>query len=151
MFPINTTYFELPKILLFGVRVVTCLVLQQPIVYIAESAIISGITGTSFDGAENTAAIASGISLINVAAGSSILLRVGKDSPPPIQIEQYSWYKWFFARILCYLWRKESSWSYMSCRSLLRWYFCVCCKRCNCISKYISSAKKLLYYKCRYI
>ncbi|KAH0712136.1 hypothetical protein KY289_008095 [Solanum tuberosum] len=31
--------------------------------------------GTSFDGAENTVAIASGISLINVAAGSSILLR----------------------------------------------------------------------------
>ncbi|CAN4111360.1 unnamed protein product [Withania somnifera] len=61
-----------------------------PAVYVAESAISSGTAGTSSDGAENTAAVAAGIGLIAVAAASSILLQVGKNSPPPVQTAEYS-------------------------------------------------------------
>lgn len=64
--------------------------MQQPAVYVAESAISSGTAGTSSDGAENTKAISAGIALISVAAASSILLQVGKNSPPPIQTVEYS-------------------------------------------------------------
>ncbi|XP_060218287.1 protein MAINTENANCE OF PSII UNDER HIGH LIGHT 1 [Lycium barbarum] len=62
----------------------------EPAVYVAESAISSGTSGTSSDGAENTAAIAGGLGLIAVAAASSILLQVGKNSPPPVQTIEYS-------------------------------------------------------------
>ncbi|XP_059312343.1 protein MAINTENANCE OF PSII UNDER HIGH LIGHT 1 [Lycium ferocissimum] len=62
----------------------------EPAVYVAESAISSGTSGTSSDGAENTAAIAGGLGLIAVAAASSILLQVGKNSPPPGQTIEYS-------------------------------------------------------------
>ena len=51
-------------------------------VYVAESAISSGTSGTSADGAENTAAIAAGLVLITVAAASSILIQVNKSQPP---------------------------------------------------------------------
>ncbi|NP_001234524.1 PSII-associated proline-rich protein [Solanum lycopersicum] len=61
----------------------------EPAVYVAESAISSGTAGTSSDGAENTKAISAGIALISVAAASSILLQVGKNSPPPIQTVEY--------------------------------------------------------------
>lgn len=67
-----------------------CLISQQPAVYVAESAISSGAAGTSSDGAENTVAVVAGIGLIAVAAASSILLQVGKNSPPPIQTVEYS-------------------------------------------------------------
>ncbi|KAJ1432604.1 hypothetical protein SESBI_06570 [Sesbania bispinosa] len=56
---------------------------------VAESAISSGTAGSSSDGAENTAAIAAGIALISIAAASSILLQVGKNSPQ-IQPATYS-------------------------------------------------------------
>ncbi|KAL5720466.1 3'-5' DNA helicase [Ranunculus cassubicifolius] len=59
----------------------------EPQVYIAESLISSGTAGTSKDGAENTAAIAAGLGLISIAAASSILLQVGKNSPP---VQAYS-------------------------------------------------------------
>ncbi|QHN97585.1 uncharacterized protein DS421_18g628610 [Arachis hypogaea] len=49
-----------------------------------------GNAGSSSDGAENTAAIAAGLALISVAAASSILLQVGKNSPPQVQTLQYS-------------------------------------------------------------
>ncbi|XP_058089891.1 protein MAINTENANCE OF PSII UNDER HIGH LIGHT 1 [Magnolia sinica] len=62
----------------------------EPAVYIAESAISSGNAGTSSEGAENTAAIAAGLGLISLAAASSILLQVGKNSPPQIQTLEYS-------------------------------------------------------------
>ncbi|KAL1300678.1 uncharacterized protein LOC107613902 [Arachis ipaensis] len=62
----------------------------EPAVYVAESAISSGNAGSSSDGAENTAAIAAGLALISVAAASSILLQVGKNSPPQVQTLQYS-------------------------------------------------------------
>ncbi|MED6205805.1 3'-5' DNA helicase [Stylosanthes scabra] len=62
----------------------------EPAVYVAESAISSGNAGSSSDGAENTAAIAAGIALISVAAASSILLQVGKNSPPQVQTLEYS-------------------------------------------------------------
>ncbi|KAF3664119.1 putative protein RADIALIS-like 1-like isoform X2 [Capsicum annuum] len=62
----------------------------EPAVYVAESAISSGAAGTSSDGAENTVAVVAGIGLIAVAAASSILLQVGKNSPPPIQTVEYS-------------------------------------------------------------
>ncbi|KAG5626446.1 hypothetical protein H5410_011664 [Solanum commersonii] len=62
----------------------------EPAVYVAESAISSGTAGTSSDGAENTVAISAGIALISVAAASSILLQVGKNSPPPVQTVEYS-------------------------------------------------------------
>lgn len=51
-------------------------------VYVAESSISSGSAGTSSDGAENTAALAAGLALISIAAASSILIQVGKNSPP---------------------------------------------------------------------
>ncbi|KFK25094.1 hypothetical protein AALP_AA8G065700 [Arabis alpina] len=53
----------------------------EPAVYVAESAISSGTAGSSSDGAENTAAIVAGVALVSLAAASSILLQVGKDSP----------------------------------------------------------------------
>ncbi|XP_009591249.1 protein MAINTENANCE OF PSII UNDER HIGH LIGHT 1 [Nicotiana tomentosiformis] len=62
----------------------------EPAVYVAESAISSGTAGTASDGAENTAAIAAGIALISIAAASSVLLQVGKNSPPPVQTMEYS-------------------------------------------------------------
>ncbi|PON43130.1 proline-rich family protein [Trema orientale] len=62
----------------------------EPAVYVAESAISSGSAGSSADGAENTAAIAAGVALIAVAATSSILLQVSKNSPPPAQTVEYS-------------------------------------------------------------
>ncbi|XP_016476080.2 protein MAINTENANCE OF PSII UNDER HIGH LIGHT 1 [Nicotiana tabacum] len=62
----------------------------EPAVYVAESGISSGTAGTASDGAENTAAIAAGIALISIAAASSILLQVGKNSPPPVQTMEYS-------------------------------------------------------------
>ncbi|GAV70214.1 hypothetical protein CFOL_v3_13712 [Cephalotus follicularis] len=61
----------------------------EPVVYVAESAISSGSSGTSSDGAENTAAIAAGLALISVAAASSILLQVGKN-PPQAQTVEYN-------------------------------------------------------------
>lgn len=56
----------------------------------AESAISSGAAGSSSDGAENTAAIYAGIALVSVAAASSILLQVGKNSPPRVQAVEYN-------------------------------------------------------------
>lgn len=62
----------------------------EPAVYVAESAISSGTSGSSSDGAQNTAAIAGGLALISIAAASSILLQVGKNSPPQVQKVEYS-------------------------------------------------------------
>ncbi|KAF7836249.1 protein MAINTENANCE OF PSII UNDER HIGH LIGHT 1-like [Senna tora] len=62
----------------------------EPAVYVAESVISSGSAGSSSDGAENTAAIAAGLALISVAAASSILLQVGKNSPQEVQTVEYS-------------------------------------------------------------
>ncbi|XP_015876042.2 protein MAINTENANCE OF PSII UNDER HIGH LIGHT 1 [Ziziphus jujuba] len=62
----------------------------EPAVYVAESAISSGAAGSSSDGAENTAAIYAGIALVSVAAASSILLQVGKNSPPRVQAVEYN-------------------------------------------------------------
>lgn len=62
----------------------------EPAVYVAESAISSGNSGTSAEGAENTAAIAAGLAFISIAAASSILLQVGKNAPPPVQTLEYS-------------------------------------------------------------
>lgn len=56
----------------------------------AESALSSGAAGSSADGAENTAAIAAGVALISVAAASSILLQVSKNSPPQVQTVEYN-------------------------------------------------------------
>ncbi|KAB1223168.1 hypothetical protein CJ030_MR2G006083 [Morella rubra] len=53
----------------------------EPVVYVAESAISSGNADSSSNGAENTAAITAGLALIFVAAASSILLQVGKNTP----------------------------------------------------------------------
>lgn len=53
----------------------------QPVVYVAESAISSGNADSSSNGAENTVAITAGLALIFVAAASSILLQVGKNTP----------------------------------------------------------------------
>lgn len=61
----------------------------QPTVYVAESAISSGNAGSSADGAENTAAIATGVALILLAAASSILLQVGKNEPQ-VQTLEYT-------------------------------------------------------------
>uniref|UniRef100_A0A0D9VH32 Proline-rich family protein n=1 Tax=Leersia perrieri TaxID=77586 RepID=A0A0D9VH32_9ORYZ len=61
----------------------------EPTVYVAESAISSGAAGAAAEGSENTAAIAGGLALIFVAGVSSILLQVGKNTPPPT-ITQYS-------------------------------------------------------------
>ncbi|GMY19823.1 protein MAINTENANCE OF PSII UNDER HIGH LIGHT 1 [Fagus crenata] len=60
-----------------------------PTVYVGESAISSGNAGKSADGAENTAAIATGLALISIAAASSILLQVDK-KPPQVQTVEYS-------------------------------------------------------------
>ncbi|KAL1196868.1 Protein MAINTENANCE OF PSII UNDER HIGH LIGHT 1 [Cardamine amara subsp. amara] len=62
----------------------------EPAVYVAESAISSGTAGSSSDGAENTAAVIAGIALISIAAASSILLQVGKDSPARPKPVDYS-------------------------------------------------------------
>ncbi|XVF00171.1 hypothetical protein REPUB_Repub03eG0262200 [Reevesia pubescens] len=62
----------------------------EPAVYVAESAISSGSAGSSADGAENTAAIAAGFALIFVAAASSIIFQVGKNSPPVVQTADYT-------------------------------------------------------------
>lgn len=62
----------------------------QPAVYVAESAISSGSAGTSAEGAENTVAIAAGLAFISIAAASSILLLVGKNTPPQVQTLEYS-------------------------------------------------------------
>ncbi|CAN8237086.1 unnamed protein product [Cochlearia groenlandica] len=61
----------------------------EPAVYVAESAISSGTSGSSSDGAENTAAIVAGLALIAVAAASSILLQVGKNAPPKPKTVDY--------------------------------------------------------------
>lgn len=66
------------------------MLLLQPAVYVAESAISSGTAGSSSDGAENTAAIVAGIALIAIAAASSILLQVGKDAPSRPKAVDYS-------------------------------------------------------------
>ena len=63
---------------------------MQPAVYVAESVISSGSAGSSADGAENTAAVAAGFALIAVAAASSVLLQIGKNTPPKIQTADYS-------------------------------------------------------------
>ncbi|GMY19825.1 protein MAINTENANCE OF PSII UNDER HIGH LIGHT 1 [Fagus crenata] len=60
-----------------------------PTVYVGEGAISSGNAGKSADGAENTAAIATGLALISIAAASSILLQVDK-KPPQVQTVEYS-------------------------------------------------------------
>lgn len=65
-------------------------IVWQPVVYVAESAISSGTAGSSSDGSENTLAIAGGLALIAVAAASSILLQVGKNPPPTVQTMQYN-------------------------------------------------------------
>ncbi|ERN19988.1 uncharacterized protein LOC18448397 [Amborella trichopoda] len=62
----------------------------EPTVYIAESAISSGSAGTSSEGADNTVRIAAGLGLLSLAAASSILLQVGKTTPPQIQTLEYS-------------------------------------------------------------
>ncbi|CAA6660157.1 unnamed protein product [Spirodela intermedia] len=54
----------------------------EPSVYVAESSISSGTAGTSSDGADNIAAVVAGLALISIAAASSILIQVGKNSPP---------------------------------------------------------------------
>ncbi|KAE8714741.1 hypothetical protein F3Y22_tig00110194pilonHSYRG00143 [Hibiscus syriacus] len=59
----------------------------EPAVYVAESAISSGTAGYSSEGSENTAAVAAGLALIFVAAASSIVLQVGKNSPPVKTVE----------------------------------------------------------------
>ena len=59
----------------------------QPAVYVAESVISSGSSGTSSDGAENTAAIAGGLALISIAAASSILLQLDKKAPQAPSVE----------------------------------------------------------------
>lgn len=61
----------------------------EPAVYVAESVISSGAAGTSSEGAENTAAIAAGLALISIAAASSILLQVNKNTPQ-LQTVEYS-------------------------------------------------------------
>lgn len=61
----------------------------EPAVYVAESAISSGSSGTSADGAENTAALVAFGGLIAVAAASAILLQVGKN-PPQIKTLDYA-------------------------------------------------------------
>lgn len=63
--------------------------MTQPAVYVAESAISSGTSGTSADGAENTAALVAFSGIIAVAAASVVLLQVGKN-PPPVQTLDYS-------------------------------------------------------------
>ncbi|KAJ8625427.1 hypothetical protein MRB53_033957 [Persea americana] len=62
----------------------------EPAVYVAESAISSGNAGTSAEGAENTVAIAAGLALVSIAAASSILLQVGRNTPPQVQTLEYS-------------------------------------------------------------
>ncbi|KAJ0045336.1 hypothetical protein Pint_05621 [Pistacia integerrima] len=62
----------------------------EPAVYVADSAISSGTAGSSSAGAENTAAIASGLALISIAAASSILLQVNKSAPPLLQTAEYN-------------------------------------------------------------
>ncbi|KAL4562029.1 hypothetical protein LXL04_034218 [Taraxacum kok-saghyz] len=62
----------------------------EPAVYVAESAISSGTSGTSADGAENTAAVFGFGGLIAVAAASVVLLQVGKNAPPQIKTLDYS-------------------------------------------------------------
>ncbi|KAK9068858.1 hypothetical protein SSX86_012974 [Deinandra increscens subsp. villosa] len=61
----------------------------EPAVYVAESAISSGTSGTSADGSENTAALFAFGGLIAVASASVVLLQVGKNSPQ-IQTLDYS-------------------------------------------------------------
>uniref|UniRef100_A0A5B7BPB8 Proline-rich family protein n=1 Tax=Davidia involucrata TaxID=16924 RepID=A0A5B7BPB8_DAVIN len=61
----------------------------EPSIYVAESVISSGNSGSSSDGSQNTAAIATGLALISIAAASSILLQVGKN-PPQMQTVEYS-------------------------------------------------------------
>ncbi|CAL5379832.1 unnamed protein product [Camellia sinensis] len=62
----------------------------EPAVYVAESAISSGTAGSSADGSEKAKAIVTGLALVSVAAAASILLQVGKNSPPQIQTAEYS-------------------------------------------------------------
>ncbi|KAK3008567.1 hypothetical protein RJ639_014067 [Escallonia herrerae] len=59
----------------------------EPAVYVAESAISSGNAGSSADGADNNAAVAAGLALISIAAASSVILQVGKTTPPPQTLE----------------------------------------------------------------
>lgn len=62
---------------------------MQPAIYVAESVISSGTSGTSADGSENTAALFGYGGIIAIAAASVILLQVGKNSPQ-IQTLDYS-------------------------------------------------------------
>ncbi|CAL5381506.1 unnamed protein product [Camellia sinensis] len=62
----------------------------EPAVYVAESAISSGTAGSSADGSEQAKAVFTGLALISIAAAVSILLQVGKNSPPQIQTAEYS-------------------------------------------------------------
>ncbi|XP_071702760.1 protein MAINTENANCE OF PSII UNDER HIGH LIGHT 1 [Rutidosis leptorrhynchoides] len=61
----------------------------EPAVYVSESAISSGTSGTSADGSENTAALLAFGSILAIAAASSILFQVAKN-PPQIQTLDYS-------------------------------------------------------------
>lgn len=61
----------------------------EPAVYVAESAISSGSSGTSADGSENTAGLVAFGGLIAVAAASVVLLQVGKN-PPQIKTLDYA-------------------------------------------------------------
>ncbi|GAB4827755.1 hypothetical protein Ancab_034641 [Ancistrocladus abbreviatus] len=62
---------------------------KEPAVYLAESAISSGVAGPSSEGSQKTAAIATSVALISVAAASLVLLQVGK-TPPRMQTMEYS-------------------------------------------------------------
>ena len=61
----------------------------EPAIYVSESVISSGTSGTSADGSENTAALVGFGGLIAVAAASVILLQVGKNTPQ-VQTLDYS-------------------------------------------------------------
>ncbi|MQM01474.1 hypothetical protein Taro_034234 [Colocasia esculenta] len=61
----------------------------EPAVYVAESALSSGSAGTSADGSERTLAIAAGLALVSIAAASSVLVQVSKNTPQ-VQTTQYS-------------------------------------------------------------
>lgn len=63
--------------------------LAQPAVYVSESAMSSGTSGTSADGSENTAALLAFGSIVAIAAASSILFQLGKN-PPQIQTLEYA-------------------------------------------------------------
>ncbi|GJR06388.1 protein maintenance of PSII under high light 1 [Tanacetum coccineum] len=62
---------------------------KEPAVYVAESALSSGTSGTSADGSKNTTTLFALGALIFVASASTILLQVWKNSPQ-IQTLDYS-------------------------------------------------------------